>query len=145
MRHVLPSIIFGLAATSFAFSQPPSPHSDALDLLARVAQHYADAKSYDVEWTEERTTTREFYRQWNKTLLIAAEAPENRSHFEGRGGIGGSAMEVSDGKTVWVYAVDQGRYTVKPIAAPNTAPGVQGVSVMGLFQAKNCAKNGNPR
>jgi thiol-disulfide isomerase/thioredoxin len=120
MRRAVSLIAFCLAGTALTFPQAATPHSDALDLLNRVAQHYADAKSYDIELTEEDTSTRKFYRHWSKTVLIAAEAPGNRSHFEGHTSEGRS-LQVSDGKTIWDYRVDERRYTAKPWSAPDPA------------------------
>lgn len=77
-------------------------------------QHYADAKSYRIESVEERTTSNDLERSWEKTILTAAESRVNRFHYEGRAGFG-SARQVSDGKTVWTYHLDDHQYTEKPI------------------------------
>jgi thiol-disulfide isomerase/thioredoxin len=49
---------------------------------------------------------------WYKTILTAAEAPGNRYHFEGLSGLG-SALDVSDGTTEWVYLAAVHAYTRK--------------------------------
>ena len=45
-----------LIHTSLGFSSKADHHNrPTVDLLKRVPQHYADAKSYRIEMTEERT------------------------------------------------------------------------------------------
>lgn len=135
---------FALAMTSavFAFAQstaavPSTPSSDGLDLLKRAAQHYADAKSYYIESVEERTSTREYGRYWSKTILTAAQAPGDRSYYEGRAETG-SSIKVADGKTVWRYRVDEHRYTAKPQSSQNAAShGVIAMQEMGVWNAEN--------
>jgi thiol-disulfide isomerase/thioredoxin len=137
MRYVLPSIFILLAATSNVSPQTPAPRSDALDLLTRVVQHYAETKSYDIESTQEQTSTGELTKNWSKTILIAAEAPGNRSHFEGHTGQG-SAILVSDGKTVWTYRIEEHRYTAKPVStATDSNAGMVGIGQLGANEAKN--------
>jgi thiol-disulfide isomerase/thioredoxin/outer membrane lipoprotein-sorting protein len=135
MRNALPSTFLLLIATTVS-SQTPASHSEALDLLTRVAQRYADAKSYDIESVHEESQAGELTRSWFKTILIAAEAPGGRSHFEGHTGQGSSA-QISDGKTIWTYHNDEHRYTVKPFT-PSDAPkaGFIGLADMGANSAK---------
>jgi len=75
---------------------------DGLELLQKVSQHYADAKQYSIESTEERIISNDYFRQWSKTVSIAAEEPGVRSHFEGQTQFG-DAVEISDGRTIWKY------------------------------------------
>ncbi|WP_051979612.1 TlpA disulfide reductase family protein [Edaphobacter aggregans] len=107
--------VLTMVAATAAFAQPtPSPGpSEGLELLKRVAQHYAEAKSYYIEVAEENTSSTEYNHSWQKTVLTAAAAPGNRFHFEGHTN-GSSAMKVADGKTVWIYRLDEHRYTAKP-------------------------------
>lgn len=87
-----------------------------LELLKQVTTHYADAKSYDIESVEERTSSNALSHDWQKTILTAALAPGGRFHYEGHSSFG-SAMKVADGKMVWIYRVDEHRYTAKPSSA----------------------------
>ena len=118
--------------------------SEGLELLQKVSQRYADAKQYSIESTEERTTSNDYFRQWSKTVSIAAEEPGGRSHFEGHAQFG-DAAEISDGQTIWKYHADQHRYTAKPVAEGPTVfkPGLVyvGMSEMGLMQAENLRKS----
>jgi hypothetical protein len=124
-------------STFLAFAQPaPStPPSAGLDLIQRVVQRYADAKSYSIETVEERTSTRQYSHSWDKTILTAAEAPGGRSYYEGLSSFG-SAIQVTDGKTVWKCRLDEHRYTAKAQVSQNTAqPGPIGMSDTTLMTA----------
>jgi outer membrane lipoprotein-sorting protein len=108
----------------FAQSAPSPSTSEGLELLKQVAQHYAEAKSYYIELAEENTSSTEYSHSWQRTVLTAAEAPGNRFHYEGHAN-GSSAMKVADGKTVWIYRLDEHQYTAKPqpseVSAQQTA------------------------
>jgi thiol-disulfide isomerase/thioredoxin len=144
--RLLASFALVMMSCAFAFAQstiaaPSTSSSDGLDLLVRAAQHYADAKSYSIESVEERTTTREYGRSWNKTILTAAQAPGDRSYYEGRTDTG-SSIKVSDGKTVWRYHVDEHRYTAKPQSSQDTAShGMIAMPEMGVMNAENLRRN----
>ena len=132
-----------LLSAVFVFPQqnPSTASSDGLDVLKRVAQHYADAKTYRIESTEERTETTQYSHRWNKTILIAAEASGNRYYFEGRGEMG-SAIKVSNGATMWKYRADQHRYTAKPFSAPtDNRPEPIAMSEMAEVEAGNLRRN----
>lgn len=121
---------------AIAQQAPAAPSNDGLQLLARVAQHYADAKSYLIESTEEENRSNPYSRDWQKTILIAAEAPGGRYRFEGRGPAG-SAIKVSDGKTVWREHVDEDRYTLEPVSADQgTAGGPVPMVEMAMMNAR---------
>ena len=45
---------------------------------------YADAKSYDIESVEERTSSTNYSRYWDKTIITAAQSPGDRFYYEGR-------------------------------------------------------------
>ncbi len=125
------------AATAFSQSMPSANPSEGLELLNQVAQRYSDAKSYYLESVEERASTTEYAHYWQKTILTAAETPGNRFHFEGHSG-SGSAMKVSDGKTVWTYRADEHRYTAKPQSiGVSTQPTISGMSENAMWSAKN--------
>jgi thiol-disulfide isomerase/thioredoxin len=138
--------IFGTAvlfvvsgAVVFAQSAAPSNVASALALLERVAQHYADAKSYHIESVEERTTSNALDRSWQKIILSAAESRGNRYRYEGHSGQG-SALRVSDGKTVWDYRFDEKRYTAKPMTAAESGPRAIFPLEFALVQAQGLRK-----
>lgn len=94
-------------------SEKPAAPQDGLALLNEVGQHYANAKSYHIEAVEESTSSNEFHRDWQKSLLKAVMMPGGRYRYEGRSGFG-AATYVSDGTTAWVYRAYEHRYTQKP-------------------------------
>jgi len=104
--------------TLFAFvlflpqSEKPAAPQDGLALLNEVGQHYAQAKSYHIEAVEERTSTGELSRSWQKTLLKASAIPGGRYRYEGRSSMG-TAAYVSDGTTQWIYHANEHAYTQK--------------------------------
>jgi thiol-disulfide isomerase/thioredoxin len=131
-----------VAPPAMASAQAASPlPSDGLALLEKAALRYAEAKSYSIQSTEERTISSELYRQWTRQIINASEAPGGRFHFEGRTQFG-DAAEISDGKTIWTLHADQHRYTM--ISAPEPAPG-KGKPIpnseMGLYRAKYLRRN----
>jgi thiol-disulfide isomerase/thioredoxin len=95
---------------------PKTPHNaparDALGLLTEVSQRYADAKTYHLEAIEERTSSNELSRSWQKTLMTAIVMPGGRYRYEGRSGAG-SAIYVSDGTHRWDYLPGQNVYIQK--------------------------------
>jgi thiol-disulfide isomerase/thioredoxin len=114
--------------------------SDGLALLTRVTKQYADAKSYYIESVEERTTTSEYGHNWQKTILTAAESPENRFFYEGRSE-SGSTVTVGDGKTVWTYRLDEHRYTVKSKEVDeSTRPKIIAMNEFALMNAERLRK-----
>jgi outer membrane lipoprotein-sorting protein len=80
-----------------------------------VTQKYADAKSLHIEATQEMTHSTELSRGWSKTILAISVAPDNRYRYEVRGPSGGTAMVLSDGKTVWTYRYQENLFTEKPV------------------------------
>jgi hypothetical protein len=138
-----PLFVFALASigATAAFAQSPasSNPSDGLELLKRVAQQYAEANSYYIESVEERISTGEYDHSWQKTVLIAAEAPGDRSYYEGRSN-SGSAVRVSNGKNVWTYRVNEHRYTVKPLPVAPSSQSMVAISEEVMMQAKNLKK-----
>jgi thiol-disulfide isomerase/thioredoxin len=94
-------------------NEKPAAGQEGLALLKEVGRRYADAKSYHIEAVEERNSSNELQRSWQKTLLKAVVMPGGRYRFEGRSGYG-AGMFVSDGTTQWVYHVHAHAYTQKP-------------------------------
>ena len=98
-------------------TQPAAPPKDALALLNEVSQRYADAKSYHIEAVEERTSTNELSRSWQKEFMTAIVMADGRYRYEGRSGFG-SASLLSDGTTQWDYHSYDHLYTEQP-ASPD--------------------------
>jgi thiol-disulfide isomerase/thioredoxin len=105
-------VVLALALVPQQSAQPSSTQG-ALALLTEVSQRYADAKSYHIEAVEERNSSNELHRDWQKTLLKAIVMPGGRYRYEGRSGFG-AATHISDGKTEWAYRLYEHRYTQKP-------------------------------
>jgi thiol-disulfide isomerase/thioredoxin len=136
-------LLFAALASTLAYGQAPtsaSSSSPGLDLLDRVSRRYKEAKSYYIESVEESTSTNEYRRNWEKTILVAAESPENRFHYEGRSAFS-DAEQMSDGTTIWTYHGNDHRYTAKLRLAGKTKPGgVIPHAEFSLFQAQNLRK-----
>jgi thiol-disulfide isomerase/thioredoxin len=131
----LPLVLMS-AVLACAQSAPSAPPSEGLVLLQRVAQHYADAKSYDIELVEEQTSMRQYGHSWSKKVLVAAEAPGDSSYYQGISDSGG-AIQVTDGKNVWRYRPDEHRYTIKSYASQNAAnSGPIAMQEMALMNAR---------
>lgn len=129
------------ATTAFAQSALSANPSEGLGLLNEAAQRYTDAKSYYIELVEERTSSTEYSHSWQKTVITAAETPENRFHFEGHSN-SDSGLQIADGKTVWTYRADEHRFTAKPqLMETSSQPAVMGISEMAMWGAKNLKKN----
>lgn len=94
-------------------TEKPAAGQDALALLKEVGQRYADAKSYHIEAVEERNSSNELERSWQKTILKAVVMPGRRYRYEGRSGFG-AGLFVSDGTTQWIYYAHGHAYTQKP-------------------------------
>ena len=96
-------------------TQPVAPPKDALALLNEVSQRYADAKSYHIEAVEERTSTNELSRSWQKEFMTAIVMADGRYRYEGHSGVG-TVIYVSDGIHAWDYLPDEKVYTERPAA-----------------------------
>jgi thiol-disulfide isomerase/thioredoxin len=107
------AFVISNSAILSAHAAPSESRLSGLDLLNRVANNYADARSYYLESREEFTRTSEYEQTSQKTIMVAAEAPEGRYYFEGRSS-SGSSIEVADGQEIWDYRIDEHRYTLKP-------------------------------
>lgn len=139
MRPFFTSVVLFQIGLAEAIAQS-TPATNGLDLLKHAAQHYADTKSYYIESVEERTTSGAYSRFRTRTVLIAAEEPGNRFHFEAHSD-NGNAMKVADGKTVWKYRADEHRYTAKPAGDTNERkPEPIAMPEIGVLDAGNLRK-----
>jgi thiol-disulfide isomerase/thioredoxin len=113
-----------------------STPQDALAQLNEVSQRYADAKSYHIEAVEERTSSNELTRHWDKTLLTAIVAADGRYRYEGRSGFG-SAILVSDSTTDWDYHPYDHVYTQQAASHSDPQTGkALGTQEMQVYGAK---------
>jgi thiol-disulfide isomerase/thioredoxin len=108
-------VLATICTATLAQTPAASGKRDGLELLTRVSQHYADAKSYRIDAVEERESHNELHRDWQKMLLHAGEAPGNKFRYEGQSGLG-SALSSSDGKQVWNYRFEEHAYTATPVS-----------------------------
>jgi thiol-disulfide isomerase/thioredoxin len=118
-RLVLFLLAFPLAVRAQTTSTPSASAgatSDALTFLNGVLERYAKAKTYYIESIEETELNTELRRTWEKRLTIAVMLPNNRYRFEQRSDIGWG-IQVSDGKTEWVYVPGSEQYTEQPTQA----------------------------
>jgi thiol-disulfide isomerase/thioredoxin len=135
------STILALVAPLLSQSAAERNSASAMALLERVSQHYAEAKSYHIEAVEERTESGELRRDWQRTLLKAAEAPGGRLYFDGRGPWG-TSLRVADGRTEWIYHVDAQQYTKRTVTeAGSKEHRILGPSDSGFHQAQLLRKN----
>jgi thiol-disulfide isomerase/thioredoxin/outer membrane lipoprotein-sorting protein len=95
-------------------------NADALTLLKQAAQRYADAKTYRIEAIEESNTTTELSREWQESLTTAIQGPGNRFRYEVRSA-DGSSIRISDGKTEWIYHIEDNAYIQHPVSAEGPA------------------------
>ncbi len=103
-----------LAASLLPAQSAATAQLDGLSILRAMSEHYAKATSWYIAATEERTTSNDYNRNWNKTVMIGAVSG-NRYHFEGHSA-NGSALHISDGTTAWDLHPEEQAYTKE--AAP---------------------------
>lgn len=104
------------AQTSSAPMEPSAPASDARPFLTELFSRYARATSYHLEYVEEHRMDGEFSRTWSKTVVTAIVGPEKQYRFERRGQFG-TGVQVSDGKTEWIYFQPLNQFTQQPTPA----------------------------
>src|SRR5271163_372173 len=102
-----------------AQSSDTSP-SDGMPLLQKMSEHYANASSWYIEATEERTSENEYSRDWTKTVLVGAVSG-NKYRYEGHSQMG-SAIHISDGKTAWDLHPEEHAFTQEPAPANGYQP-----------------------
>jgi outer membrane lipoprotein-sorting protein len=105
--------------TSSHVPQLSERDADATRFLAQVRQLYVNATSYNIAAVKEEQMNAEFSRRWNKSLTIAALAPENRYRFEVHTNWEAWIL-LSDGKTEWLYRPLTQEY--KEQTAPHDGP-----------------------
>ena len=106
-----------LSSSASAQSAPESTE-DALALLQKASQQYADLKSYKI--VKEETFTSEHPTNPPPTTMTAIKAPMGRYRFEAD--IGGNDIEVSDGHVTWYYRPAQNAYKQRAVNDEKSAP-----------------------
>lgn len=109
-----------LLAVSAMAQSPDTPAPDGLAILQQMSEHYANAGSWYIAATEERTSKTEYSNEWSKTTMVAASSG-NRYHYEGHSEYG-SALDISDGKTAWRLRPEEHTYTEEPASATGYQP-----------------------
>jgi thiol-disulfide isomerase/thioredoxin/outer membrane lipoprotein-sorting protein len=101
------------AQTLSASLEPGPPGSDALPFLTELLARYTHASSYQLEYVEEHQSETEFSRNWSKTFITSIVGPSNHYRFEYRSEFG-TAVQVSDGQTEWIYYGPLNQYVQQP-------------------------------
>ena len=129
-----------LIAAPLLLAQSPSPTSpDGLTILRTMSDRYAQAKSWYIEDTAEQSNWNDYSRAWFRTVMVAAVSG-NRYHYEGRSNTG-SAIHISDGKTVWNLRPDEHAYTQQPASpVPDRSPHPVAMTEMAAERATSLAK-----
>src|ERR1700745_66566 len=99
----------------------PQAHGrpDALTLLKKVGEKYANATAYRIESDVEEEFGEEFSKHWSKSLQTSVVAPGNKYRFEVRATSEWWIL-VSDGETEWLYRPKADEY--KKQVAPTHGP-----------------------
>jgi thiol-disulfide isomerase/thioredoxin/outer membrane lipoprotein-sorting protein len=122
MRALFVVAVFSLVSAA-QNSQPGAQKEDALPdaqtLLKEVRQRYEHSQSYHVEATETREMDGDFSHDWSKSVTAAIVSPGNRYRFESRTR-GAWWIQISDGKTEWLYQPASHQYTQQ--LAPANGP-----------------------
>ena len=117
MVRLFSIIVFlaGISAIGFAQSVPAdNSRPDPAALLGQVSKKYAEARYYHIEAVEETDLKGELFNSWDKAILVASVAPDQRYHYEARTQ-NGSALKISDGKTETYYNIGANEYTQGPV------------------------------
>ena len=93
---------------------------DAFALVSEVCHRYADAKSYHIEAVEERTTSSELSRSWQKSMMTAIAVPGGRYRYEGVSLVG-KALLISDGKQEWEYILGRKAFSQQSLGEDASA------------------------
>ena len=135
LKSALSLLLLSLVSSAAsAQTSPPlesgAPGSDALPYLTELFARYAHATSYRLEYVEEHKMDGEFSRTWSKTLVIAIVGHEKQYRIERRGQFG-TGVQVSDGKTEWIYFQPLNQFTQQPALSPGPTQ-VHSSAAMGL-------------
>jgi thiol-disulfide isomerase/thioredoxin len=126
---------------SFAVEQSEKSY-EASSFLNEVFESYSHASSYHIEAIEEMQIKGDYNRGWSKSMRTSIVANGSQYHFEANGELG-SWVQISDGKTEWIYSAPLGQYIQQP--TPGTGPGHIGSQktpgIFSLIAAQDAAKS----
>jgi thiol-disulfide isomerase/thioredoxin/outer membrane lipoprotein-sorting protein len=110
--------------------------------LTALLARYTHASSYHFEYTEEHQSLSEFSRYWGKALVTSIVGPSNHYRFELRGEFG-TAVQVSDGQTEWIYYSALNQYVQQPAAreGPSEVMSRAAIGLGRLRQTESPMKN----
>lgn len=111
--------LIGAAQDSQPAAEKEAALPDARTLLKEVRQLYEHSQSYDIAATETWQSDGDFSHDWSKSVITAIVSPGNRYRFEAHAR-GAWWIQVSDGKTEWLYQPASHQYTQQP--APFSGP-----------------------
>lgn len=110
----------------FAVGLPALADRQAEDLLARVGELYADAKSYNLLAREQTVTLGEGAEKTTRLVAMTARDAEGRTRVEFDDLINGAAA-IDDGVNRWVYVPSMKKYAKLP-STDATNPSVPGLN-----------------
>jgi len=116
--------------------------SDALKFLNQVLDRYAHASTYHFEAIENHELSGPFHRSWDRTITTAIAGLDNRYHFEVRAEEVW-LIQVSDGKTEWLYQPELHQYVQRPVPSPGPGhvPSTKSRGAYQLQQAQDMRKH----
>lgn len=120
---LLSAVLAATPVVTQVISSSNSAPSDALAILHEVTRKYAEAKSLHLEATQETTHSEDLVRSWSKKILSSTVGPDKRFRYEGRGP-SGTALVVSDGKTIWTYHDKEHLFTEKQVGPEKPGGGL---------------------
>ncbi len=106
--------------------------SEALKFLNQVLERYAHASTYHIETVEDDELSGPFRRSWDRVIITAVAAQDNRYHFEVRAEEVW-LVQVSDGNTEWLYQPELHQYLQRPVPSPGPSR-LQRNKTRGAFQ-----------
>ncbi len=120
---------------------PEQRNSDALTYLSQVLEKYAHADSYHLESIEQTHVKNEFHQSSTKKITTAIVGRNNQYRFEIRSDTG-IGVQVSDGKTEWIYYPPFQQYTEQPTpeAGPRRIQSPTASGLSALMGAQRAAK-----
>lgn len=110
VRWLLPLVLAGVAISARGQSKSEGPRG-ALAILERATRQYSNLKSYRI--TCRQTFSSRHGRNPSPATYTAIKALGGRYRLEGDDG-SGTAVQVSNGKHVWVYHPRQNAFTRQP-------------------------------
>lgn len=109
-RWLVPVVLVGVAISAWGQAKPQESLG-AMAILERAARQYSNLKSYRITCQETYSSQRGPKMQ--PQIMSAIKGPGGRYRLEGNDQFG-TAIQVSNGKYVWVYHPRQNTFTRRP-------------------------------